>query len=112
MLLFQLETLYGLPVTDVERVCRERYGRDYARLRMVILDPDVVQIRKDVRMSFQDRLGSIGGTLGLFTGVSLISIVEVVFWIYKARRRRGFLMPRMNSVPFAGNHATNVQRLP
>ncbi len=25
-----------------------------------------------------------GGTLGLFAGASLISVVEVVFWIFKA----------------------------
>ena len=26
-----------------------------------------------------------GGTLGLFTGASLLSLVEVVFWMYKVQ---------------------------
>ncbi len=25
-----------------------------------------------------------GGTIGLFTGLSLISVIEVVYWIYRA----------------------------
>ena len=31
-----------------------------------------------------------GGTLGLFTGMSLLSIVEMVFWIYKSLIRALF----------------------
>ena len=31
-----------------------------------------------------------GGTLGLFTGMSLLSIVEMVFWIYKSLMRAVF----------------------
>ena len=29
------------------------------------------------------QIGTIGGTIGLFCGLSLISIVEVIYWIYK-----------------------------
>jgi hypothetical protein len=34
---------------------------------------------RDKRNSFYDQLGTIGGTLGLFTGMSLLSMVEVIF---------------------------------
>ena len=29
-----------------------------------------------------DQLGTIGGTLGLFTGMSLLSMIEIVFFLY------------------------------
>ena len=32
----------------------------------------------------EHRLSNLGGTLGLFTGISIISMVEAVFWLYRA----------------------------
>ena len=29
------------------------------------------------------RTFSVGGTIGLFTGLSLISLVEVAYWVYR-----------------------------
>ncbi len=43
----------------------------------------MMQIKMDAKVSFTDQLGVIGGNLGLFTGVSILSVVEVVFWLYK-----------------------------
>ena len=28
-------------------------------------------------------ISAIGGTLGLFTGISVITVVEVIYWIFK-----------------------------
>lgn len=36
------------------------------------------------RATTSDKISLIGGTLGLFTGISFVSIVEIVFWIGKA----------------------------
>ena len=36
------------------------------------------KIERDVKNSLEDQLGVVGGTLGLFTGFSLISGIEVV----------------------------------
>ena len=41
----------------------------------------VIMSEKDQKVSFYDQLGTIGGTLGLFTGMSALSLVEVVFLI-------------------------------
>ena len=38
--------------------------------------------------SFMDMLSGIGGTLGLFTGFSILSGVEIVYWIYKAGKKK------------------------
>ncbi len=39
-----------------------------------------MEIVKDIKATFPDMLG----TIGLFTGLSLISVIEVVYWIYRA----------------------------
>ena len=45
---------------------------------------DVVDIiSRDIRVTFMDQIGIIGGTLGLFTGVSMISILDFISYIYK-----------------------------
>ena len=41
----------------------------------------VIMSEKDQKVSFYDQLGTIGGTLGLFTGMSALSMIEVVFLI-------------------------------
>ena len=38
---------------------------------------------RDIRVTFMDQIGIIGGTLGLFTGVSMISILDFISYIYK-----------------------------
>ena len=40
-------------------------------------------IVRDVRATLFDKVSLVGGTFGLFTGISVISLVEIVFWIYK-----------------------------
>ena len=38
-----------------------------------------------MRVSFTDKLGSIGGMLGLFSGFSLMAIIELIHWICKVK---------------------------
>ena len=42
----------------------------------------VISSRREKRFSFFDQLGTIGGTLGLFTGMSLLSIADVLLFSY------------------------------
>ena len=42
------------------------------------------KIEKDVSVTFGDQLGAIGGTLGLFAGFSIISGVEIFYFVIKA----------------------------
>ena len=37
-----------------------------------------------MRATTGDKISLIGGTLGLFTGISFVSAVEIIFWIGKA----------------------------
>ena len=40
------------------------------------------QITKSARMSFADKVSWVGGMLGLFTGFSLISGFEILYWLW------------------------------
>ena len=46
-----------------------------------------MQIIRDIRLTFFDQLGIIGGTLGLCMGFSLISFVEILYWMFRATER-------------------------
>ena len=37
----------------------------------------------EIRVNIFDQISAIGGTLGLFTGVSLITFVEVIYWLVR-----------------------------
>ncbi len=52
---------YGLRTKEALRVCRRRYRNDIARLTVQIADPDVMQIKRDVKMTFPDLVGVVGG---------------------------------------------------
>ena len=41
------------------------------------------EIEKDVRVTLEAALGLIGGTMGLLTGFSILSGVEIIFYIIK-----------------------------
>ena len=43
----------------------------------------ITKSAREVRVTFIDQIGTVGGTLGLFTGMSILSMVEVVFFLLK-----------------------------
>ena len=54
-----------------------------AKITIEIAEPTVTNVQRDVKVTFVDQIGTIGGTLGLFCGLSIVSMVEFVYWIYK-----------------------------
>lgn len=38
---------------------------------------------RDLQFSFTDKISSLGGTIGLFTGMSLLSVVETIYWLVR-----------------------------
>ena len=40
--------------------------------------PGITQITKDAKVTFSDGLGNIGGTLGVFLGLSIVGLVEEI----------------------------------
>ena len=46
--------------------------------------PAFDEVTKDVAATFTDRLSTVGGTFGLLTGFSLISGVEILYFLAKS----------------------------
>ena len=83
--------------------CLNFFANETAKVTIEFLDTDVMQVQRDSRFTIMDQFGIIGnkqfyhtlcsnstnipisgGAVGLFTGFSIISIIEMVFWIFKA----------------------------
>ena len=43
---------------------------------------DVLQIKRDSKMTLSDKISWIGGMMGLFTGFSVISAIEILYWLW------------------------------
>ncbi len=64
-------------------LCKELVLKDLASVSVSFESRKFVRTIKDNRVTFSDRLAALGGTLGLFTGMSLLSLIEAGFWIVK-----------------------------
>ena len=52
-------------------------------VRIFLDSPTFDRIKKDKKAKMVDILSAIGGTMGLLTGFSIISGVEIIFYLYK-----------------------------
>ena len=52
-------------------------------MRIFFDTPTINKITKDRAAKFEDQLSAIGGTMGLLTGFSLISGVEIIYFSTK-----------------------------
>ena len=55
--------------------------RNIAKITMEISEPTVTNVQRDIKVTFVDQLGTIGGTLGLFCGLSIVSLLELVYYL-------------------------------
>ena len=56
---------------------------DLKIVQINFVTPTFDRITKDRAANYSDMLAAIGGTMGLMTGFSIISGVEIIFFIYK-----------------------------
>ncbi|CAB4065752.1 ASICN [Lepeophtheirus salmonis] len=73
-------------VESDEEFVIERFKKDVAIVHFFFDTPVITQITTEMRLTVFDQISSIGGTLGLCTGVSIISFFEVMYWILKFTR--------------------------
>jgi len=76
---------------DFDEVARRRFREDISVLNFFFDTPIITQINLELRTNVFDQISAIGGTLGLFTGISVITFIEVLYWtgrfIFEACRR-------------------------
>ena len=109
----------SLAEENVVQICTIMGNEDISFVRVVIANDKVVSYKRELKVSFSDRIATfgneylaestyfrinimlnisfLGGTMGLFTGMSLLSLVELIFWMWKCLQ--GFFHKRtMNNV--------------
>ena len=57
--------------------------QDIAILNFFFDTPIITEITLEMRTNVYDMISAVGGTLGLFTGISIITFVEIVYWSFK-----------------------------
>ena len=63
-------------------LCRNYVQKYLAFVSVSSPTGSVIKTIRDKRFTFFDQLGTVGGTLGLFTGMSFLSMVEVFFFAF------------------------------
>ena len=51
---------YGLPDKEVESMCKQMYKNDVVKVSLQIGDPEAMQLKMDVAVTFADALGIVG----------------------------------------------------
>ena len=101
---------FGIQEELATHICKHMFSNHIARITLEFPHPDVMEIVKDEKVTFADMVGTIGkflsvfvskvyflevheyinswlnfsgGNIGLFCGLSVLSILEVLYWIYK-----------------------------
>ena len=70
-------TVYFVPYSELQHEPELRFVRIYFSA------PTFDRITIDSRVKFVDILSAIGGTMGLLTGFSIISGVEIIYYVAK-----------------------------
>ena len=63
------------------KLCKSMKTNDMVRVQLQMEGLSFTTMKRSIKDTFTDKLGSIGGTLGLFSGFSLLAIVELIHWI-------------------------------
>ena len=64
-----------------KELCEKIRKEDVAIVVVKLEGPTFIRYKRSLRVTFIDKLSSIGGTLGLFTGFSLLAVMELLHWI-------------------------------
>ena len=71
-------------MTSIEPLLLDFEWKDNLKLVRIYIDtPTFDRITKDRAAKFVDMLSAIGGTMGLLTGFSIISGVEIVYFMVR-----------------------------
>ena len=78
----------------------KRYTKEnIARVNVYMKDPYVQKIARGVKITYSSFFSNIGGLMGLFQGFSLISLVEIIFFLFQCVKGKLFSKKISPDVP-------------
>ena len=72
---------YGLPRSEVLKVCKDMYKKDVVRLTLQISEPVAMQLNKNMKATFMDQVGTVGELCsngGTLSSIKLFSQFHIV----------------------------------
>ena len=75
-------TKFFYNLSSDEAFAKTRFQRDIAVLNFFFDTPIITLIQLELKTTMFDMISAVGGTLGLFTGISVITIAEIGWWIW------------------------------
>ncbi|TRY73988.1 hypothetical protein TCAL_05533 [Tigriopus californicus] len=88
----------GKEYTEYEE-CIALWSKEMTLVEFKLDSPTFTRMTKEAKTTFIDKVATIGGTLGLFTGMSIISMFEICYWGMKASRKLIMKNTLVNNVP-------------
>ena len=67
-----------------QKIYLEEALKGYTVVQVYFQDPQVTIITKDAKATVASMIGNIGGTLGIFLGLSTIGIIDQMIKMFKA----------------------------
>ena len=67
-------------------LCRNFISKFVALVSVESPTDSITKSAREIRVTLIDQIGTVGGTLGLFTGMSILSMVEIAFFLVKFLR--------------------------
>ena len=61
--------------------CKEVFKEDVVHVVIKMENQSYMKMKKSLKYNTAIKLGTIGGTIGLFTGFSFMALVEIAYWI-------------------------------
>ncbi len=83
MLMRNFETMVlGIDTGSFE-ICK-RALETMAYVKFQLSGENIMHFKRELRVTLADKVASFGGTVGLFTGMSILSFCEIIFWVLRA----------------------------
>ena len=76
-------TMFTYGHENKEDFAEERFRRDIAICNFFFDTPLITEIKQEVKTTIFDMISAVGGTIALFTGVSVITLAELGWWMWK-----------------------------
>ncbi len=76
--LFFLAPIYSITKIDLVNVSLDNIGKSVAKVNIYYKSMEYLSTQQMISISTEDFFSNIGGTLGLYIGISILSLIEVV----------------------------------
>ena len=72
---------------ETRKVCKQYIQNEYALVTVRIEGSSFLRRTASLKYNMSDKVAVIGGTLGLFSGFSILVLFEILFWVFMTLKK-------------------------